>query len=222
MRICLAVLVAILSAGQTQSPTATSFGAVKGIVVDAHGVGIPDAKVYDEPMGSVRNGKDHFVVTDRDGRFLLQDVPVGKTMVIATKTEAGYPDARFALYSGNEILPIVEVTADTVASDVVVKLLAKGGVLRGRILDSRSKLPVPKARITLSGVDHPEWSLETDPEIDGSFEFIIPARPMHLKVDAEGFRNWTYEGSGLSTNHSPLLIGQEEKRNIEVYLESVK
>jgi hypothetical protein len=143
-------------------------------------------------------------------------------MVIATKVEAGYPDARFAVYSGNEILPTVEVRADDITSNVVVKLLAKGGLLRGRIIDSHSMLPVSKSRITLSRVDHPEWSLETDPENDGTFEFVIPSRPMHFQVAAEGFRTWTFEASGLSKDHASLTVGTEEKRDINVYLEPVK
>ena len=222
MRIWLVVVATALSIGHGQAPTTTGFGAVKGVVLDAHGSEISGAKVYDEPIDAVRVGKDHFVETDQDGRFLLQDVPAGKTMIIATKLEDGYPDARFAVYSGNEVLPTVEVQAGQMASNVVVKLLAKGGTLRGRIIDSRSKLPILNARITLSRVDHPNWLLETDPENDGSFEFLIPARPMHLKVTARGFKDWTYETSGLSTNHAPFLIGQEETRNLDVYLEPFK
>lgn len=213
---------ALLSMGQTQPQMTGNSGAIRGIVVDASGVGIAGAKVYDEPLDSVRVGKEHFVTTDADGRFVLHDVPVGKTMVIATKVEAGYPDARFAVYSGNEILPTVEVRADDITSNVVVKLLAKGGLLRGRIIDSHSMLPVSKSRITLSRVDHPEWSLETDPENDGTFEFVIPSRPMHFQVAAEGFRTWTFEASGLSKDHASLTVGTEEKRDINVYLEPVK
>jgi len=212
----------LLSIGQAQPPSRGNFGAIKGIVVDANGVGIAGAKVYDEPVDSVRVGKDHFVTTDTGGRFVLRDVPVGKAMVIATNIEGGYPDARFAVYSGNEILPTVEVRADEITSNVVVKLLAKGGLLRGRIVDSHSMLPVSKSRITLSRVDRPEWFLETDPENDGSFEFVIPSRPMHFQVAAEGFRTWTYEASGLSENHASLTVGPEEKRNVDVYLEPAK
>src|SRR5579863_2907110 len=84
-------------------------GTVEGVVLDAHGEGISDAKVYDQPMGTARIGKDHYAITDSNGHFVLTDVPAGKTMVIATKVEAGYPDGRFALFSGNEVSPVVEV-----------------------------------------------------------------------------------------------------------------
>jgi hypothetical protein len=216
------IVTALLTAGQTQLPVSGNLGSIKGKVVDANGVGIAGAKVYDEPLDAVRIGKDHFVTTDSDGRFVLSDVPPGKTMVIATKPEAGYPDARFALYSGNEVLPTVDVHADQTTSEVVVKLLAKGALVRGKIVDSHSMLPVSKARITLSRVDHPQWSLETDPEDDGTFEFLIPSRPIRFQVTAEGFRTWTYEASSLSKNHAPLTLGPQEKRNLDVYLERIK
>jgi hypothetical protein len=197
-------------------------GAIKGIVLDERSNPIPGAKVYDEPIDSARIGKDHFVETDQSGRFYLTDVPIGKTMVIATKTDLGYPDARFALFSGNEMLPTVEVKAGQITSDVVVKLLAKGGLLKGKIVDSHSRLPVAMSRITLSRVDHPEWPMETNPARDGTFEFVIPSKPMHFEVKAQGYRTWTYEGSPLSKSHAPLTISPEAKLDISIDLERIK
>jgi len=165
-RFWVVTLALVVSAAHLRSNPQIRFGSVEGKVVDARDMPIPGAKVYDAPMDAVRTGKDHFVVTDEGGRFLLRDVPAGKAMIIATKTEAGYPDARFAVYTSNEVLPVVEVQANQNASGVVVKLLVKGGVLRGRILRSDSKIPISRARVTLSRVDHPEWFIETDAESD--------------------------------------------------------
>lgn len=202
-----------------QSPSNTQFGSIKGIVVNAEGAPISGAKVYDQPMNAVRIGKDHFVVTDETGRFYLRGVPTGRTMVIATKAEDGYPDARFAVYSGDAVLPVVEIRTDQTTSGVVVKLLRRGGLLRGRIVDSSSRIPVTSSRITLSRVDHPAWSLETDPSSDGTFEFVIPARPMDFRVTAPGFKTWTYAGSQFSKNHGPLIASPDQKLNIDVELE---
>ncbi len=205
-----------------QLPPDRQVGAIKGIVLDGQSNPIPGAKVYDEPMGSARIGKDHFVETDQSGRFYLTDVPIGKTMVIATKTDLGYPDARFALFSGNEILPTVEVKAGQTTSDVMVKLLAKGGLLKGKIVDFRSGLPVAMSRITLSRVDHPEWPMETNPARDGTFEFVIPSKPMHFEVTAPGYKTWTYEQSTLSKGHAPLTVRPEVTEEINVNLEPTK
>jgi Carboxypeptidase regulatory-like domain len=214
------LVTALLAVCQIQPPFSGGVGSIKGIVLDSRGAGIPDAKVYDEPMNSVRIGKDHFVSTDSDGRFVLTDVPEGKAMVIATKTDAGYPDARFALYAGNEVLPIVDVRANQVTSDVVVKLLAKGGQIRGQIVDTQTKRPVPKARITLSRVDHPEWFLETDPESDGTFQFVIPNRAMHFRVQADGYKTWAYEAQ--SKNREPLKLAPEETLSLDINLEQTR
>lgn len=218
-RMWLVALALAFSAGRTQHRTETQFGSVGGTVLDDKGVPVSDARVYDEPIGTVRIGKDHFVLTDQAGRFLLEDVPVGKTMVIAIKTEAGYPDSRYAVYTSNEVLPIVQVQAAHTTSPVVVKLPAKGGVLTGEIVNSRSHLPVPNSRIALSRVDHQGWFIETDPEGDGSFAFTIPSKPFHLQVSARGFKTWMYEESKYSKNHSPLIIGSERKVRVTIYLD---
>jgi hypothetical protein len=210
----LAVAAGIGLAQTAQKPDDVRYGSISGIVADASGVPIRDAKVYDEPVDSVRIGKDHFAVTDPNGRFLIANVPVGKVMVIATKTEDGYPDARFALYSGDAVLPTVDVKAGQVTSDVAVKLLTKGGRLHGKIVDSRSGLRVPTARITLSRVDHPNWTLETDPESDGSFDFLIPARPMQIRVSAVGYKTWVHPAS--------VLLAPREQRNLTIPLEGTK
>jgi hypothetical protein len=211
------VVSALLAASQTQSSPVAGFGSVKGTVLDERGVGIPDAEVYDEPMDSVRIGKDHFASTDAEGKFFLTDVPAGKTMVIATKTKAGYPDARYALYTSNEVLPVVEVHPGQVTSEVVVKLAGKGGLMRGQIVDTQTKRPVSQAVITLWRVDHPAWSLETAPDNDGTFEFLIPTRAMHFRVRAQGYKTWEFEA--LSKNHEPLTVVPEGTRNVDVNLE---
>jgi hypothetical protein len=190
------------------------FGSVAGIVVDGSGSPIRGAKVYDEPMDSVRTGKDHFVLTDPTGQFVLKDIPVGKTMVIATTIEDGYPDARFAVYSGDALLPVVQVEAGQRTSDVKVTLLRKGGTLRGRIFDAQSGATVPKARITIARIDHPAWALETDPEDDGRFAFVVPVHPMRIQVNAEGYRTWVSQDS--------ILLTSGEERIFKVALQKMR
>jgi hypothetical protein len=211
-----------LAVRASQTPPTDQVGAVAGVVLDDKATPIPGAKVYDEPLGVVRIGKDHFVVTDEHGRFYLKDVPPGNTMLIATKTEWGYPDARFIVYVTNEVLPTVEVRANQTTSDVVVKLLARGGVLRGRIIDAVTKKAIPSARVTISRADRPESYLETDPANDGSFEFLIPSKPTHLSVEAKGYNTWVYERSIFSKDHAPLVIAPGASTNVDVYLEPAK
>lgn len=219
---CLAGAALLVTSGSHQAPLGKQFGSIRGLVLNGEGVPIPEAKVYDEPLNTVRIGKDHFVLTDQKGQFLLTDVPAGKTMVIATKIEAKYADARFAVFSGNEVLPIVEVRAGETTPNVTVKLLSKGGVLRGKILDSASKLAVPKARITLSRVDHPEWSIETDPATSGAFEFVIPSKPIHFQVTASGYKPWAYDKSSFSKADGSLTLAPDSTVDVDVYLERIQ
>ena len=215
----LLILLFVSAVAKPQSTETTRVGSIKGQVVDAIGSPIAKAKVFDEPMGAVRIGKDHFTMSDENGRFLLNSVPVGKTMVIATKTEDGYPDARFAVFSGNEILPVVEVKSDQITAGVTVKLLAKGGTLVGRVTDARTKSALPDARITLSRLDHPTWLIETNVEKDGSFSLVVPAMPMHFSIKAPGHGDWSYEQSAFSRNHSPLTLSPGSELEIPIYLE---
>ncbi len=215
----LLLTVLVSSVASSQSGGTSQVGSIKGEVVDATGSPIAKAKVFDEPMEAARIGKDHFTTSDENGRFLLNDVPIGKTMVIATKIEDGYPDARFAVFSGNEILPIVEVKPNQVTSSVTVKLLVKGGTLVGRVTDARTKSAVPDARITLSRLDHPNWLIETNVEKDGSFRLVIPAMPMHFSIKAPGFGDWNYEQSAFSRNHGPLILSPGSALEVPIYLE---
>ena len=220
MQAKLLLLTVLVSAvARPQSTETARVGSITGEVVDATGSPIAKAKVFDEPMEGVRIGKDHFATSDENGKFLLNDVPVGKTMVIATKIEDGYPDARFAVFSSNEILPVVEVKPDQVTFGVTVKLLAKGGTLVGRVTDARKKSAVPDARITLSRLDHPSWFIETNVEKDGSFRLVIPAIPMHFSIKAPGLGDWNYEQSAFSRNHDPLTLSPGSTQEISVYLE---
>jgi Carboxypeptidase regulatory-like domain len=207
------------AAASLQSTDSAQIGSIQGEVLDATGSPISGAKIFDEPMEAVRTGKDHFAMSNENGKFLLNDVPVGKTMVIATKTEDGYPDARFAVFSGNEILPVVQVEPDQVTSGVIVKLLLKGGTLSGKVMDTRTKLAIPLARIILSRFDHPTWAIETNVAKDGAFSLVIPAMPMHFSIKATGFRDWNYEQSDFSKNHSPLRLSPESKQEYPIFLE---
>jgi len=94
--------------------------------------------------------------------------------------------------------------------------------LRGKILSSDTKVAVTLARITLSRVDHPGWFIETDAETNGAFEFIVPSKPMHFQVEAQGFKTWTYARSPVSKNHLPLLLQPTDKTDIDVYLEPIR
>ena len=214
---CLALAIVPLwlrATGLSPMPANQEYGSIEGVVVDGSGAPIHGAKVYDEPLNAARIGKDHFTWTDEKGRFLLRDVPAGKTMVIATKLEGGYPDARYALYSGDAVLPTVDVRSAETTTNVLVRLLAKGGKLRGKIVEANSGVPVRRSRITLSRVDHPNWSLETDPADDGTFQFVVPTRPMRIQVVAPGFKPWTYP--------NPIRLDSGEQRDLLVNLERIR
>jgi Carboxypeptidase regulatory-like domain len=214
--------IVLVLTNQSVDKTVPQVGSIKGEVVDAKGAPIAGANVFDEPVDSVRIGKEHFVTSNEKGQFLLGHVPVGKTMVIATKVEEGYPDARFAVFSQNETLPIVEVKPGQVASGVVVRLMSKGGTLLGKVISSSSNLAVPDARVNLSRLDHPEWFIETDVGRDGTFKFILPSTPMHFSVISPGFKKWNYEESIFSRDRTPLTLLPESTQELLIHLEPIK
>jgi hypothetical protein len=82
--------------------------------------------------------------------------------------------------------------------------------------DPRSDPAISKARLILSRVDHPEWFIETDPETEGTFEFIFSSRPMHFSVTAPGFKTWNYEDSIFSKNRTPLTVLPESTNTVKL------
>jgi protocatechuate 3,4-dioxygenase beta subunit len=155
---------------------------VRGRVTFSDGGGVPDAAVeLRQQPGLVAST----ATTDGDGGFVLGDLAPGPYELVVTREDAGLYETR---------------GVDAPASDVRVELGPRGA-LRGRVVDARSREPVPRFSLALGrepGESAPEWRMPRHLEVGdaaGSFVFAgIPAGEVTLVVRAEGYVPTRVEG----------------------------
>src|SRR4051812_28679365 len=97
----LALTLLLLVSGLTvEEPSAAkqNLGGVRGIVFDADGRPIEGISVYASRYGKPPKGRPHAVLTDKKGRFYLDSVDPGRTIIHAVDNERGYEDKVFSFY----------------------------------------------------------------------------------------------------------------------------
>lgn len=174
-----------------QQNNSSGLGSVRGQVIDADGVAVAGAEVSAESTEGT-GGTLTVTKTDERGKFLLDGVPQGTNLIIASKPDDFYPDVRFAFFAVDSTgFPRVEVLPGQVTEGVTVRLTQKGARLTGAVLDSQTRQPVTSSRIRLTRRDDPRLYVSTNPDEHGRFDFIVPARPFSLEVSAPGYRTWS-------------------------------
>src|SRR5262249_16172783 len=130
-------------------------GRVQGRVVDKDGNSVVGAEVTILSEECVVVGIEPSAKSQSNGSFELNNVPIGRVGVYASKPKAGYPDTRFAIYSIEpESVAKVVVRHDEVTSGVTVSLGAKAGTIFGAVLDRETLKPILSARLVLSKTDN--------------------------------------------------------------------
>lgn len=199
---------------QSVPSISAGFGAVQGRVVNELGTPLPGARVYADPVDDAPIGKLRFVITGKEGEFILEEVAPGINVICAAKEEAFYPDTgAAALATDPAALPRVRVEEGKLTPSVTVRV-TKGGRLIGSILDSVDGKPVKDSRIHLSRGDDPRLDISTGPDEQARFEFVIPSKPFRLTVEAKGYKPWRMDGL--------LTLKPEETRTLSIRLVPVK
>lgn len=137
IRLSLAVLfcaVAIATASPQQAPVRRASSRIQGMVVEASG-GAPISDVLVTAGGP---GRSPTAVTDKNGHYVIKDLPPGVYSVFPRKDGYG----KLTSASPHR----VRVLAGSVVSEVNFRL-HKGGVISGRVFDYSMKTPIPGMRI---------------------------------------------------------------------------
>lgn len=219
---CILAICLLLECGNASMQSgdaAPTVGSIRGMVLDDKRKAASGAKVFDLPMGSPMNGKEHYAVTNSQGAFELNSVSIGKVMVVATKE--GYPDGRLAVFAGDDEPPVVDVRQGMVTSGVVVELGPKGATIAGKVLDDSTHKTVRTARVLLSREDHTDWFEETTVSVEGAFELVVPQKPMKLTVTAPGYALWTYESTDKSAKSGTILLRPEARLDLVIFLRKI-
>ena len=210
-------------APQSEQKTSPGFGAVAGQVIDSRSKQpVADATVLAERDDVDGADKIPHATTDEGGRFFMNDVPPGQYVIAASKEQDNYPNADSrALAADLAVLPKISVREGETTSAITVPV-EKGGRLRGVIMDSQTRAPVVQSIIRLTRADNTRLWLRTGPDINGHFQFVVPARPFFLEVSAIGYGLWTFQGNLGREGKGALQVAAESTKELTIVLEKQK
>lgn len=77
LSVCFFVLLCAALIFAAKSFAQVSAGSISGIVIDESGAVVPGATVTAVLQGALQSGKIHEILTDNEGRFMLQNLPTG-------------------------------------------------------------------------------------------------------------------------------------------------
>lgn len=203
MLTALAPISSLLSPEQAQSRLS-----ITGSVVYPDGKPAPGVRVFryrsDNPSG-LQGG----TISQGDGSFTLDDLELGIPYdLCASKPEAGYLDPYFLPFGlpvGGQCRSVV-LRGGMNPGRVRLQLSKKSGSLAGRLVDARTRQPVPGGKLTLYRslkLEQGRWilvpskqatwfpSVEQQADATGRFNFSnLPEGTFLLRVETKGYRNW--------------------------------
>jgi uncharacterized GH25 family protein len=196
---------------------AEASGRITGRVLDDKGQPVAEAQVYADRVDSPLGRRVPFVLTDKEGEFLIKDLEPGTYTISAAKEADGYAPTDSPFHSVNlPAPPQVTVYAQQNVSDVVLYFGSKAAKLVGRVTDTVTNKPIKNSQglqITLRRADNQDYSYSTGLEPNGGFSILVPSVPFTVEVSAPG-----YEKRHLA---SPQLIPGQVKR-LEIALRPAK
>ena len=197
-------------------------GQIEGLVIDENGQPTPNAEVAFLSEECAVTGIEPTATSDTAGKFRLSGVPLGINGVYASKSGAGYPDARFAIYldDPSTILKVV-VRPDETVSNVVVRLAKRAEVVTGKIVDAETLQPILASRITISKPDDAHIMLSIGPDSGGGFRLMVPPRPTKFVISAPGYETWLFSGPG-EVSPGVVELKPEQKTDLLVKLRKTR
>lgn len=178
--------------------------------------------VYAVPEKGHHEGVKFPAKTDEFGRFRLDNVRAGPSMIYAYNSSDGYLDPSFAFYSGNKPSATVTVVPGGVAR-VQVRLGPKCAYLTGAILSSKDEKPISAAIFKLRRIDDPNIWLSTDPaDNTGHFRIGVPPdTAFQLEIIADGFQPWELNVNGLHTSKGAPILQPGQEYSMKVQLQPI-
>ena len=176
---------------------------ISGKVVDSKGVPVADAHVY--AIGPSWGGPVPGAVTGLDGSFHIKWQPFGKGVVSASKVEAGFPDARMALYNGWTYASIAQIDATPGANiQVNLQFSEPDALIEWQVMSKADQAAIPRATYRIEWSDDPKMFWSGSIQGDGSLRFVLPKHPVLVRIQVPGFTDW------ISTDNAafggPLLL----------------
>ena len=199
-------------AQQPAESKASAVGAIKGRVLN-EGIPASETTVYAAPSDRPLSGRLPFTRTDKQGRFLLNDLAPGKYTVYAgTKEDLINPAMLSAFLVADPKSRVrIEVIANQIIGDIELHLEPEPAKLIGQLVDAETGQQVEKAQILLCREDNPRNCFGT--AANGRFELPVPSVGFSMRVSAPGYHTWRFgaDGSEKRKGILKLLPGSNEE-----------
>jgi hypothetical protein len=215
MKYCLAVIL-VLTASIALAGTAK----ITGTVVDEHGIPVKHMTVEAWPLDMGHSGGIDQALTDENGHFALTVVSgslpdghvYGMRWAVYPHQEKGdyYADlsSRFYKTTASEAQHI-EFAPGTPETNVELKLGPKAGVLKGKVTDAVSGVPV-KPEFEFAWVSDPENKLGES--TSNSYRILLPSNTdIKLTVLSRGYKPWSYPGT--------INVGPGQDMTLDIQME---
>jgi hypothetical protein len=204
-----AVAALILSAS---AHAQTALGSVQGRVFDANNNAIVGATVY-PVTGPTGTGLQHAVITNSDGRFMLDNLAPGAYALSAFKVADGYGDVANPFYqTDGSQLTQANVTSGTENADISITLGQPGGTLHVVAYDAVTNQPITTLTYSMHQRNNSGAVLIGKQNIPA--DFLLPPTDVVVRFDALGYATWEYH----ENNRDYITIRGGDQRSITVQM----
>jgi hypothetical protein len=131
--------------------------------------------------------------TNENGYFSITAPPYGDGIVSASKVSEGYPNAALAFYGGTGYTSTqrVNITDTTVIDNIELRFVEPDATIDFTIQAADTHENVSTARVQIALSSQPDISGSYSVSKEGRFSFVLPKRPVSIKITAAGFADWS-------------------------------
>jgi hypothetical protein len=173
--------------------TGPAVGAAEGVVVeDETGKPIAGASVYCVPCENFQPAKRPSAMSDSQGRFRLQGLPLFPEIVLSAYKESdGYPyDPIDFFRTSDRAFPNAKIKRGSTTSGVTIRL-TRAAVLELNVSDSEgTRINVENWELGFTREDHREYGPYW---VSPSQSMLVPAAPFRFTLEVMGHRPWSSE-----------------------------
>jgi hypothetical protein len=197
---------------------AASLGRVEGVVVDAANKPVKSASVYADNLNLPIRGRRPTVLTDDQGKFVLEDVYPGSLLIRAYKDADMYAD--MFQFGMPHTWPQVELKAGEVFKGVVVRFDKKAGSLQLHTLDAITDEPIKGIEIQMCHADHVGDRMYCmTGSVRGDYQLFVPSGvPISINVSAPNHKEWRYQDASKKPY---IVLASAEERTLTINLQPV-
>ena len=205
---------------------ARDLGGIAGLVLDVDGRPVSGVRVAVADTAFTPTGPLPTSVTDKQGKFLVKNLPAGAYNLYTEKEEDGYPFSMYAFTNVNpNYTPTATVTEGQITSDVVIHLGPKAAKLIVRVVDSTTGRRINNAQLMLRRVDNPAYRFlaKIDKhQTQEALEILVPPVPFTIEVSSPDYETWVYSKDGHNKRADSLKVNRGEARKFEIRLRPKK